>query len=234
MKVLKQWDNAAELFALEQEQSEFSQVNKRVVKERFISLQNQTLLDLGGGYGWYTNYFAEAGADVTGCDGSGRMLEIARRTYPEIHFQQVDILGKLPYKNEAFDIVFCNQVLMDIDPIKGVIAEVNRITKKGGIFYMAIVHPAFYDCSWGKDASGYAKTKIMERYLSEYSFDNEYWGKTRHYHRTVSYYVNTIIDSGFRLVHLEEPRSYDGIRKSDEFPLFLFAEFLKLPNRCNA
>ena len=97
MKVLKQWDNAAELFALEQEQSEFSQVNKRVVKERFISLQNQTLLDLGCGYGWYTNYFAETGADVTGCDGSGRMLEIARRTYPEIHFQQVDILGKLPY-----------------------------------------------------------------------------------------------------------------------------------------
>ena len=48
MEVLKQWDNAAELFASEQEQSEFSQINKRVVKERFISLQCNLFTDMAG------------------------------------------------------------------------------------------------------------------------------------------------------------------------------------------
>lgn len=155
------------------------------------------------------------------------MLSIAREQYPLCAFEYVDIEQPLAYSDKEYDIVFCNQVLMDIENIDNIVQEIYRVTKNNGIFYMSIVHPAFYDCEWDKDDTGFRNRKIMERYLSEYHFNNEYWGKTKHFHRTISKYLNTIVNSGFTLVHLDEPKSYDGIKKSDEFPLFLFAEFKK-------
>lgn len=225
--VIEQWNAAAKLFESDQEQSEFALINKEVVKERFAEFNGEKILDLGCGYGFYTNYFDSIGAHTIGCDGSEEMLALARNNYPKSIFEPADIEKLLPYENEQFDLVFCNQVLMDIENLDTIFSEICRVTKKSGIFYMSIVHPAFYDCRWGKDEQGFRRYKIMERYLSEYAFDNEYWGKTRHYHRTVSYYVNRIIKNGFQLVCMNEPVSYDGVNKSNEFPLFLFLEFIK-------
>lgn len=195
-EVIKQWDDAARLYFSSQEESDFVKANKDVVRNRFNTLTNEKVLDLGCGYGCYSDYFRTIGGSVVGCDGSKEMLSIARDLYPLCTFEYAD-------------------------------KEIYRITKYNGIFFMSIVHPAFYDCEWDKDQTGFKKRKIMERYLSEYSFNNEYWGKTKHFHRPVSRYINTIISSGFTLVGLNEPKSYDGKTKSDEFPLFLFAEFRK-------
>lgn len=224
---IEQWDLAAEQYTAGQEQSEFANLNKQIVIKRFSNLQNKTVLDLGCGYGWYTDYFKKIGATVIGCDGSSKMIYFAKNKYANIEFNEVDFCKQLPYDDNRFDLVFCNQVLMDLADIPHLIKEVNRVMKNNGIFYMSIVHPAFYDCHWGQDDTGFCKTKIMERYLSEYSFDNEFWGETIHYHRTISHYINIIIGSGFVLKCLNEPKSYDGTIKSDEFPLFLFAEFEK-------
>ncbi len=226
-KMIEKWDRAADLYTSMQEESEFVLVNKKMVINRFPDLSGKSVLDVGCGYGWYTNYFASVGAKTIGCDGSERMLALAKDRYPDCHFECTNIEETLPYENDRFDLVFCNQVLMDIENFRGLFEEVFRTTKKGGIFYFAIVHPAFYDCHWGKDENGFRNAKIMTKYLSEYRFDNEFWGKTPHYHRTISTYINAAIEKGFRLARLEEPVSYDGITKSNEFPLFLFAEFGK-------
>lgn len=116
---------------------------------------------------------------------------------------------------------------MDIDSFEKVYQEVYRVLKLNGIFYFSIVHPAFYDCYWEQDERGFRKSKIMSKYLSEYSFINDFWGETTHYHRTISTYINSALSKGFVLKYLEEPISYDGVTKSKEFPLFLFAEFVK-------
>ena len=229
-EIIKQWDDAARLYFSSQEESDFVKVNKDVVRNRFNTLTNEKVLDLGCGYGCYSDYFRTIGGSVVGCDGSKEMLSIARDLYPLCTFEYADIEKPLVYSDNEYDIVFCNQVLMDIENLDNIIKETYRITKYNGTFFMSfmsIVHPAFYDCEWDKDQTGFKKRKIMERYLSEYSFNNEYWGKTKHFHRPVSRYINTIISSGFTLVGLNEPKSYDGKTKSDEFPLFLFAEFRK-------
>ncbi len=226
-KYLEQWNNVAEMYFNNQEISDFAKKNREIVKSRFYNLKDKTILDLGCGYGWYTNYFSKVGGKVIGCDGSENMLSIAKNKYPDFIFEKVDIEKELPYEDNYFDIVFCNQVLMDIKNIENLISEIYRITKQNGIFYMSVVHPAFYDCIWKKDENGFMKNKVMERYLSEYSFENNFWGKTTHFHRTISLYFNTIINCGFTLIRIEEPKAYDNISKSDEFPLFLFAEFSK-------
>ncbi len=226
-KTIKKWNKSAKIYAESQEDNEFAIINKNIVCERFKELTDKKVLDLGCGYGNYTNYFYSIGAEVVGCDGSEKLVQIAKEKYPNLTFDVVDIDEHFPFEDDCFDLVFCNQVLMDIENLENVFREAYRITKSDGTFYFSIVHPAFYDGEWVKDIKGFKGKRIMKKYLSEYSFDNDFWGKTIHYHRTISKYINTAIETGFKLVRLDESVTYDGIINSKEFPLFLFAEFVK-------
>lgn len=118
--------------------------NKVVVEGRFTDLQGNAVLNAGCGYGVYTDYFKRIGADVIGCDGSVKMLEIAKKSYPACAFDLVDLQAQLPYCDHLFDVVFCNQVLMDISNIEGLLTEFSRITKENGVLFLATIHPAFY------------------------------------------------------------------------------------------
>lgn len=174
--IINQWNNAAIKYTEDQEQSEYVESNKRVVKERFQHFEGEKLLDIGCGYGFYTEYFRSIGANAVGIDGSEKMIELAKKRYPESVFSVMDIAKPLPFKEESFDIVFCNQVLMDIENIEIIFSECRRILKQGGIFYYSIVHPAFYDGHWLKDENGYKYGKLMKAYIEPYSFINEFWG----------------------------------------------------------
>lgn len=224
--IIQQWDHAAAAFANDQEMSEFAESNKSVIKARFQRLNGERVLDLGCGYGWYTDFFARNGADAVGVDGSEKMIAIARERYPKLEFSLADIEKPLPFSDGSFDIVFSNQVLMDIEDADFVISESERVLKHGGVFYFGIVHPCFYDCKWLKDENGYRYTKAMDRYISSYRLTNEFWG-TAHFHRPLSFYLNAAAKHDLTLKEICEPVSYDGVTKNNELPLFFFAEFIK-------
>lgn len=226
--VLNQWNNAAQKYTEEQEKSEYAESNKRVVAKRFPQLNGERVLDLGCGYGFYTNYFKEIGANVIGVDGSEAMIKLAQQAYSNCDYLLADITQPLDFADETFDIIFCNQVLMDIENIEGVFSECRRLLKNNGIFYYSIVHPAFYDCHWIKDEKGYRYAKSIEKYIEPYKFLNEFWGETTHFHRSLSYYLNIAANNGFLLVNTEEPISYDGKTKNKDLPLFFIAEYKKL------
>lgn len=223
--IIHQWDNAAAVYADNQEKSEFANSNKAVIEERFQRLNGERVLDLGCGYGWFTDYFARIGAHPTGIDGSQKMLEIAREKY-DAEFILADIEKMLPFADEIFDIVFSNQVLMDIENADHVISECVRVLKRNGIFYFGIVHPCFYNCKWLSDQKGYCYAKAMERYISGSKIINEFWG-TAHFHRPISYYLNAAAKHSLTLKEVCEPVSYDGVTKNNDLPLFFFAEFIK-------
>lgn len=221
------WNKSAENYISSQKISDFAKVNQLIVANRFPQFHGEAVLDLGCGPGWYTEYFRSHGAFVIGCDGSETMVEKARSTYPLCHFD-LSILGEpFPYEDAIFDMVFCNQVLMDVEHLSQTLSEISRVLKNNGLFYMSIVHPAFYDAPWMADEHGFLRYKKLERYLSEYSFSNFFWGETKHYHRPLSIYINKAISCGLQLVSIDEPPTYDGKEKSSEFPLFLFMEFHK-------
>lgn len=225
--ILVQWDEAAQKYASDQEQSEYAETNKHSVKKRFQDLTGKKVLDLGCGYGYYTDYFISIGAEVLGVDGSAKMIEIARKKYPHCRFELCDISEKLSFEKESFDLVFCNQVLMDMENIEIVFSECSRILKKNGIFYYSIVHPAFYGGQWLTDERGFKYAKSISAYLKPHSFENKFWGSTKHFHRPLSYYLNVALDHGFILRHVEEPRSYNSKTANEDLPLFFFAEYQK-------
>lgn len=227
MEIINQWNDAALKYTEDQEDSEYAESNKRIVKTRFEHFSGQKILDLGCGYGFYTDYFRSIGANAIGVDASEKMLEIARKRYPLAEFLAMDITKPLAFEKKQFDIVFSNQVFMDIENIDNVFSECNRVLKTGGILYYSIVHPAFYDCHWLKDENGYRYAKAIEKYIEPYQFTNKFWGETEHFHRPLSYYLNVASKNGFVLKQTTEPVSYDGKNKNSDLPLFFFAEYIK-------
>lgn len=225
--VVKKWENAAAVYTESQEASELAESNKAAVKARFDRMNGERVLDLGCGYGYYSDYFDSIGANALGVDGSKKMIEIARGRYPSTEFVIADIEKQLPFENESFDIVFSNQVLMDIENIDFVFSECKRVLKKSGIFWFSIVHPCFYDCRWVTDKNGFQSAKIIEKYIDCYQITNEFWGETEHFHRPLSFYLNAAAKYGFMLRQALEPVSYDGILKNKDLPLFFFAEYIK-------
>lgn len=224
--IISQWNHAASEFAEDQERSEFAECNKKIVKARFKHFHGEKILDLGCGYGFYTDYFRSIGANAIGIDGSEEMIKIAQKRYPITDFSVMDITMPLVFANDSFDMIFSNQVLMDIENVEFVFSECKRILKAGGILYYSIVHPAFYDCHWLKDENGYRYAKVMDRYIKPYQFTNMFWGETEHFHRPLSYYLNVAANNGFVLKQTCEPISYDGINKNNDLPLFFFAEYI--------
>ena len=136
-------------------------------------------------------------------------------------------LQPLPFFSGSFEIVFCNQVLMDIENVECVFSESSRILKPGGVFWYSIVHPAFYLGDWQTDENGYQIGKLVTSYLTPEVSKNHFWGETMHFHRPLSYYLNAAADAGLILKHVEEPKAYDGKTKNDDLPLFLIAEYQK-------
>jgi len=225
---IEQWDQAAQSYADFHSTSPYALFCKEFIRNQFKNVRNLTVLDAGCGDGDYVHILAQNGGIVTGCDGSAEMLKIAKATYPKYRFDMADLLGELPYTNDSFDIVLCNLVLMDIDPIDNAIHEFHRVLKKGGLFLFSIVHPAFYPGEWEFDEQGKAMCKKIFGYITHQTLPTVWLGQnlTTHYHRTVSYYFNHMAQAGLAFKEMFEPSVYKE-PKSHDLPLYLFAEFAK-------
>ena len=94
-------------------------------------------LEIGAGPGHVADLLAKAGASVTGVDFSSDMVEVARRSYPELSFQQADA-EQLPFEAGSFDAVVANFVVHHLARPEVVFAEVNRVLKPGGRFAFVV------------------------------------------------------------------------------------------------
>ena len=95
------------------------------------------LLEVGCGSGYYSEVFADlvpGGVGYTGIDYSEAMIARARARYPSTAFEVADAT-RLPYPDDAFDIVFNGVSLMHIIDYQAAIREAARVAG-------ALLHPA--------------------------------------------------------------------------------------------
>ena len=99
-------------------------------------------LDVGCGTAVMAIRLAERGYRVYGVDHSEGMLTIANRKIEQlgladqIELRQGDVRA-LPYDAERFDIVTCQGVLHHLADMRPCVAEIARVLKPGGVFYLA-------------------------------------------------------------------------------------------------
>lgn len=103
-----------------------------------VSLDSK-ILDFGCGYGRVSKILLDMGySDIVGVDPSGKMIERARRTHPDIKFE---VGGKesLPYLDNSFDaIVVCAvfTCITSIETRNSKFRELRRVLKPEGLLHM--------------------------------------------------------------------------------------------------
>jgi ubiquinone/menaquinone biosynthesis C-methylase UbiE len=176
-------------------------------------IDGQHVCDIACGQGLATRELARRGADVVGIDVSGEIISLARRYEVEnplgIDYVHDDAQTLVSQPDSSFDGVTCCMGLINIPDLTACIQSVHRILKPGGWFVFCITHPCFEapHAAW-LDEDG-RTSRLIHSYFNE-----GYWqksdpemlrGKVGDWHRMLSTYINTLIESGFSIERMIEP-----------------------------
>ncbi len=186
-------------------------------------------LDIGCGEGHNTRLLSARGADVVGLDIASVFVHHASRFQHSGRGEPRYLVAsavELPFASATFDFATGFMSLMDIPETDGALAEIYRVLKPGGFLQFSISHPCF-DTPHRRtlrDESGQAYAVEVGDYfrcshgdIAEWLFTGvpqevrETVPKLRipRFTRPLSWWLNTLVDTGFLLEHVEEPRPSD-------------------------
>jgi len=186
-------------------------------------------LDLGCGEGHNTRLLAKRGARMTAIDIAKVFIAHARRTEVQepasIHYRVASAV-ELPFADATFDFATGFMSFMDIPETDRVLAEAFRVLKPGGFLQFSIAHPC-YDTPHRRnlrDEKGVTYAIEVGDYYRNQEGDISEWlfgaappyvkqglpkFRTPRFTRTLSQWLNLLIETGFHLERLEEPRPSD-------------------------
>lgn len=95
------------------------------------------VLDIGSGPGLVAEAFTNIGATVAGIDFSPQMVQVARKRYPHIAFEEANA-EHIPFDSGTFDVVVSNYVVHHFARPGVVFREICRVLKPGGRFIFAV------------------------------------------------------------------------------------------------
>ncbi len=176
-------------------------------------VEGELVCDLACGQGWFARELARRGTQVTGIDVAERLLEIAQRHEQEdplgIDYRQEDARQAASLASGSFDGVVCVLALMDMPEIEMVSRTIRRLLKPGGWLVVALTHPCFElpQARWLTTEEGQI-LRAVRSYFQEGYWQSESGGlrsRVGAYHRTLSTYLNTMIESGLALERIVEP-----------------------------
>jgi len=197
--------------------------------EMLPEISGLTGLDIGCGEGHNTRLLARRGAHVTAIDISEVFIQYAQQS------EQQEPLGidyrvasavELPFGDAAFDFAGGFMSFMDIPETERVLAEAYRVLKPGGFLQFSIEHPCFATPHRRNLRNPAGQTYAIEvgDYFRNLRGEIAEWifgaapkdvraglrrFQTPRFTRTVSQWLNLLLDTGFVLERLAEPRPND-------------------------
>lgn len=209
------------------------------LKEILPDFKDKTVLDLGCGYGWHCMYAIDNGAEaVIGVDLSRKMLDIAeiKNKTPEIQYCCCAI-EDYEYPKEYYDVILSSLAFHYVKDYAEVIKKIYASLKRGGQFIFSVEHPVF--TAQGSQQWYFAKDgTIMHFPVDNYYYEGErkaqFLGETiTKYHRTLTTYIDTLLNNGFTLQRIVEPKPpenmlhLDGMKDEMRRPMMLIIRACK-------
>ncbi|ASN05369.1 class I SAM-dependent methyltransferase [Virgibacillus necropolis] len=191
-----------------------------ILKELIPVLKDKNVLDLGCGFGWHCRYAREQEASsVIGVDISKKMIQRAREMTndPLISYKKKS-LEDIDFSNFQFDVVISSLAFHYIDSFKLICEKVYHWLKPEGSFVFSIEHPIFTsrnEQDWYYDEQGNRLHWPVDNYQIESVRETIFLDENViKYHRTISTYINDLIDSGFIIRAVKESIPSDEMLKS--------------------
>lgn len=170
------------------------------------------VLDLGCGYGWHCIYAAEGGArSVLGTDISQRMLEVAKAktAAPQVEYR-LAAMEDLAFPAGSFDVVLSSLALHYVRDFGALAAKIAGWLSAGGDFVFSVEHPVFTaegSQDWYRDGDGKILHFPVDNYYCEGERDALFLGEhVVKYHRTLTTYLDTLLQNGLTLRRVVEPQ----------------------------
>jgi ubiquinone/menaquinone biosynthesis C-methylase UbiE len=186
-------------------------------------------LDIGCGEGNNTRLLAERGARMTAIDVAPAFIRHARDVElkgPRGIDYQVASAVELPFADASFDFATGFMSFMDIPETASVLTEARRVLKPGGFLQFSICHPCFDTAHRRnvRDAHGLTRAVEVGRYFCTTDGEIDEWifasaplaakadlpkFKVPLFRRTLSQWLNSLIESGLGLERACEPTPDD-------------------------
>jgi ubiquinone/menaquinone biosynthesis C-methylase UbiE len=184
-------------------------------------------LDIGCGEGHNTRLVAGRGAGMTAFDISQTFVHHALRAEQKsqvaIRYLRASAV-EMPFPDASFDFAMATMSFMDAPEHDRIIAEAYRVLRPGGFLQFSMTHPCFQTSGWEwlLDEDGKRTALVVsdyfyppEREIEEWIFGGvsqelqEELGNFRVpvFRRTLSSWINLLIESGFQIERMEEPHA---------------------------
>ncbi|WP_125606023.1 class I SAM-dependent methyltransferase [Lapidilactobacillus bayanensis] len=180
-------------------------------KQLLPNFTDQRVLDIGCGFGWHCRYAADNGAQsVLGIDLSEKMLQVAaqKTNNPKVHYQQM-AMEDLDFVPNSFDVVLSSLAFHYTPNFSDICRKINGCLTANGKFIFSVEHPVFTaegHQDWVYDQQGNPKYWPVDHYFNEGQRDAIFLGQhVTKYHRTLTTYLNTLLQTGFNLTKIVEP-----------------------------
>ncbi len=135
-KIVKMFDEIAESYDVVNRIVSFGSDKlwreKSIKKTLSFTKSNPKVLDVACGSGDMIEVWRKYTDDVTGLDPSKKMLEIAKKRFPDVQFYQ-GFAQNLPFEESTFDVISISFGIRNVVEIQKAIDEFARVLKKDGV-----------------------------------------------------------------------------------------------------
>ena len=108
--------------------------------DEVVPAAGRRTLELGCGEGRVVRDLTTRGHRVVGLDSSPTLLGYAREADPSGRYVLADA-ARVPFADEAFDLVVAYNSLMDIDDMEAAVREAARVLETNGRLCVCVTHP---------------------------------------------------------------------------------------------
>ena len=177
--------------------------------ELIPNVEDKRVLDAGCGHGRYAEWLIERGADVLAIDATAEMLKQARQRIGErAEIRRADITESLDFAdNNEFDGVICGLSLHYVEDWRQAFTEFARILRPGGFLVFSAQHPV--DEYIAFEAENYFEIEQERMTLSASGEEVD----VPFYRRPFSEVINPLIETGFQLDELVEPKPKETFKE---------------------
>ncbi|OPX42210.1 malonyl-[acyl-carrier protein] O-methyltransferase [Ruminiclostridium hungatei] len=173
--------------------------------------RDKRVLDLGCGFGWHCRYAVEKGASsAVGIDISQKMLDEAIKKTSSCKVKYVCMpIEDIEFEENSFEVVISSLALHYVESFDHIVDRISRCLTPKGELVFSVEHPVFTaqgPQDWYCDKSGSRLHWPVDRYFSEGVREAGFLGeKVVKYHKTLTTYINSLINSGFEITGCVEP-----------------------------
>lgn len=178
-------------------------IQKPLLDEYIGNRMFKNVLDVGCGFGFYTEHLANSAGRIIGVDISDEMIGIAniKSAKQNVFYECKDILEF--EKEYSFDLIFAGFMPSYFSDLSGIFQHLHKLCSHGGELIVTMLHPIRM-ASTKRTENGY----LVENYLATGFYESDFLSMRTplllHKHQFGKVF-NAAKNAGFKMMRIDEP-----------------------------